>query len=388
MARNKSLLGLGAALTAAVTVCTMGSAYADLAPSAGDAVGIGSDTVQNIANFLADGDNQGNSGYNATFPKNRLVSFDATPDSNDRAGYTSTGGALNPTIVLRQGLQPVQRPNGSGSGVAALIADGTAHNIDFVRMSRLPKTTEQNAAIAAAGVGALRVIKISTDDLTLATSGVTTLNGVSTGVATHAPSAALTAAQIVGIYQCSTGFTDWSSLGGTAGTIVPEIPQSGSGTGDTFRADLANLNGGTAVTLGPCVKTVEENDPGSLNTDPNAIAPFSTGRKNLYDMGYFNNPANKYGTTQQQLTSGVALNSTATYKDTRNLYIVFRDSDVSSTTKFQPGGALNKFQDLFYSPTAGVTPFVKSAVGQAAITAAGATPAYVNCGAGAGVTSC
>ena len=389
MARNKTLLTIGAALTAAVTICTIGTANADIAPSAGDAVGIGSDTVQNIGNFLADGDNQGNPGYNASGPKNRLVSFDATPDGNDRAGYAqgSTAAApkpLNPTIVLRQGLQPVQRPNGSGAGVAALIADGTAHNIDFVRMSRLPKVSEQNNGIA--GVGPLRVIKISTDALGLAVSAVTTLNGVSTGVATHAPlgGTSLTAAQIVSIYQCSTGFTNWSSLGGTAGTIVPQIPQSGSGTGDTFRADLQALNGGTAVTLGGCVQTVEENDSTSLNTNPDAIAPFSAGRKSLFDIGYFNNPANKYGTPQTQLTSGVQFTASTTYTDTRNLYVVFRDSDKTSTTKFQPGSSVNYVQDLFL----GANPYVASGAGAADIAAAGATPAYKDCGAGAGVTTC
>jgi ABC-type phosphate transport system substrate-binding protein len=381
MARNKSILGLGAVMTAALTVCTTGSAFADLAPTAGDTVGVGSDTVQNIGNFLADGDNAGDAGYNGTFPKNRLVSFDATPDQNDRAGYANGSTALapiklNPTIVLRQGLQPVQRPNGSGAGVAALIAD-SAHNIDFVRMSRLPKVSEQNSAIAATGVGALRVIKISTDNLKLATASTT-----------NAPAAALTAAQIVDIYKCN--ITNWSAVGGSAGVIQPQIPQSGSGTGDSFRADLQALNGGTAVTVGACVAVGEENDPGVLAGNPNAIGPFSEGRKNLFDSGYFNSPNVVYGATPVPLASGIKFNSVATYNDVRGLFIVFRNSDSASTTKFQPGGALNKIQDLFYNPTniGGVTPYVASDAGIADITAAGSTPAYVDCGSGAGVTSC
>lgn len=374
MPRSTSLLGLGAVLTAAVTLTTVGSAYADLAPSSGDAVGVGSDTVQNIANFLADGDPFGDSGYNSVGPKNRLVSFDATPDANDRAGYlngstTSSPLALTPTITLRQGLKPVQRPNGSGSGIGALIAD-SAHNIDFVRMSRLPKSTEYSQAAAATGVGPLRVIKISTDNLKLATA-----------TTTNAP-ATLTAAQIVSIYQCNT--TDWSQVGGTAGTIAPQIPQSGSGTGDTFRADLAKLNGGVAVTVGGCVTVGEENDPSVLRGNPNAIGPFSEGRKNLFDTpgGYFNDPTKTYAQTQVPLSSGIKFNSEATYTDNRGLYIVFRDNDVASTKKFQPGGALNLVQDLFYNP-GGATPFVASDAGVAAITAAGATPTYVVCAANA-----
>jgi len=395
MARNKTLLTMGAALTAAVTICTIGTANADLAPTATDAVGIGSDTVQNIGNFLADGDNQGNTGYNSTSPKNRLVSFDATPDANDRTGYLngSTSAALlplNPTIVLRQGLQPVLRPNGSGAGVSALLLDG-AHNIDYVRMSRLPSVADQNTATSTPGVGALRVIKISTDGLGLAVSAVTTLGGVSTGVPTNAPlgATALTAAQIVGIYKCSVGFTDWSSLGGTAGTIVPQIPQAGSGTRSTFVADLTALNGGVAFTLGSCVQTVEENDSTTLNNNKNAIAPFSQGRKGLFDLGYFNTPK-AYGTPQTQLTSGVQFTATGTYFDVRNLYVVFRDSDKTAAAKFQPGGALNLVQELFYNPTnvGGVAPYVKGAAGQADIAAAGATPAYFDCGSGATVTTC
>lgn len=380
MARSKSLLGLTAAVGAVVTLTTATSAHADLAPTKDDVVGIGSDTVQNIVDFLADGDTAGDNGYNATGPKNRLVSFDATPDANDRAGYldgstVSAPIALNPTIVLRQGTQPVQRPNGSGAGVAALIAD-TTHKIDFVRMSRLPKVSEQNSATAATGVGALRVIKISTDNLKLATA-----------TTTNAPDN-LTAQQIVDIYTCKT--TDWATDGGTAGTIAPLIPQSGSGTGDTFRNDLATLNGGTAVTLGSCVTTVEENDPSSVNSNPNAIVPFSEGRKNLYDKGYFNDPKNKFGTAQTPLTSGIKFVATSTYTDTRGLYIVFRNSDVASTKAFQPGGSLNWVQDLFYNPTnaGSATPFVNTDAGKALIAAAGATPAYKDCGSGASVTSC
>lgn len=380
MSRSKSLLGLTAAASAAITLVTVGSAHADLAPTSGDAVGVGSDTVQNIVDFLADGDSAGDTGYNSTGPKNRLVSFDATPDANDRAGYlngstTSAPLALNPTIVLRQGQHPVQRPNGSGAGIAALIADAN-HSIDFVRSSRLPKVSEQQAATAAAGVGALRVVKISTDNLRLATASTT-----------NAP-ASLTSQQIVDIYSCKV--TDWSAVGGTAGTIAPEIPQSGSGTGDTFRSDLAGLNGGTAVTLGSCVTTTEENDPSSLKNNPNAIAPFSEGRKNLYDSGYFNDPSVKFGNPAVPLTSGIKLLPTTTYVDTRGLYIVFRNSDVASTKAFQPGGALNLIQDLFYNPTnaGGATPYVKTDAGKAAIAAAGATPTYVDCGSGASVTSC
>ena len=67
---------------------------ADPAPSSNDVVGVGSDTLQYMLDFGADGDFNSNPGYNAG-KLSRLISFDATPDANARAGYlngsTSTG---------------------------------------------------------------------------------------------------------------------------------------------------------------------------------------------------------------------------------------------------------------------------------------------------------
>jgi hypothetical protein len=378
-------MAVGAAITiAGLNLAMIAPAHADIAPGGTDIVGVGSDTVQNMANFVGDGDPSFASvGVNSTVSKNRFFSFDATPDANDRAGYlqgsTSTAAkALTPSIVLRAGHSPVQRPNGSGAGVTALNADPT-HQINFVRMSRLPKVAEQNTSVTNGNVGGLHVIKISTDNLKIASA--TTSN---------VPAAGLTAAQLVPIYQCAVGSTDWAAFGGTAGTIIPQVPQAGSGTGDTFRADLATANGGVAVTMGGCVQTVEENDPTSItgSTSPaNTIAPFSEGRFNLYANGYFFNPATVFPGAAAPLTSGVKLYSGATnYVDNRGLYIVFRDADKNLTTKWQPGTSFNWVQALFLNASA--APYVNSTDGQAAIAAGGGTPTYVDCGAGPGVTTC
>ena len=103
----------------------MGAAHADVAPQAGDAVGVGSDTVQYLLDFGADGDFHRRHRLQRDRAINRLVSFDATPDANARAGYlngstNTTLKPLNPTVVLRAGAHPVQRPNGSGAGITAL----------------------------------------------------------------------------------------------------------------------------------------------------------------------------------------------------------------------------------------------------------------------------
>lgn len=116
------------------------SAVADYGPTQNDVVGVGSDTLQQLADFVADGDFTGNSGYNSLGNKNKFISIDATADANTRLAYgpqglgpncaPGTGGTagtgnnaaqhadapcvLNPTVVLRAGFAPEQRPNGSG----------------------------------------------------------------------------------------------------------------------------------------------------------------------------------------------------------------------------------------------------------------------------------
>ena len=105
--RSRSIFKAGGAAfaVAALGLTFAVPASADIAPGGSDIVGVGSDTVQNMANFMADGDPFfGSAGVNATASKNRFFSFDATPDANDRAGYLngSTNAApkpLTPSIV-------------------------------------------------------------------------------------------------------------------------------------------------------------------------------------------------------------------------------------------------------------------------------------------------
>lgn len=379
--RSKLFTG-GVALTiAALNLTLIAPATADIAPRATDIVGVGSDTLQNMANFMSDGDTNGTSaGINAAGGKNRMFSFDATPDANDRAGYlngsTSTAQKpLNPTIVLRAGTSPVQRPNGSGSGINALLADKTApFKMNFSRSSRLPTVTEQNTAVANGFVGGLHVVKISNDNLKMATATVT-----------NAP-ASLTIAQVVDIFKCTT--TNWSAIGGTAGTIIPVMPQAGSGTNGSFAADMRAANGGVAVVLGACVQFSEEHDPAAITASAspaNAVMPFSEGRSNLYESGYFFNPATVFPGSATPIQSGVKL--LGGYVNNRGLYMVFRDADKSSPIKWQPGSTLNFVQALFLNPV-GAAPYVRSLDGQSAIAAGGGAPVYVDCGAGPGVTTC
>jgi hypothetical protein len=409
--RKPSLVGRGTKNVALVAAIASGiglsmalPAQADYAPAPLDVVGAGSDTVQNIMNFVDDGLAAASvNGYNKAGNKYKVVSLDATGDANDRAGYPAGGTTpMKLSVTYRAGTSPQQRANGSGAGIAALLNDttiGAGETINFVRMSRLPKSTEVSTANGISGWGGLHAIKIATDDLVMAAA--TTTNAIP-----------LTAAQLAQVYTCAV--TDWHTLDATipaGNTIYAEAPQAGSGTGSTFLGDLSTANqaaGGGAITaFGACVHIGEENDPLAIaNLDatnkPNAIQPMSDGRKALYDSGYFHDPSVAFPTATA-LTSGVQLlygtggtaqtpnaciaptnpggtGNTDTYCNTRGLYIVWRANDDTFATPWQPGGTRNWVQTLFWRPAGQGNPQVKTADGIAAINAGGVQATYVDCG--------
>jgi hypothetical protein len=347
---------------------------------------VGSDTLQFIADFVDDGDFSGDTGWNGIGNKPRIVSIDATADSNARASYlnNSTNAALLPlqgTAVLRAGSVPIQRPNGSGAGINALIADTTAAtpSINFVRMSSAP-TAAQGAQVT----GGLEVVTLGNENLRIAVDQT----------ATDAP-AGLSAQQLVQIYECND--TKWNQVGGaSANTIIPAIPQSGSGTRSTFLNDLAAANGGVAITLGSCVITVEENDPTGITgnaTPADVIVPFSGSRLNLWNgisgnpalspsagAGYFHAPSTVYPGAAAALApnvvqlTGTPSDANPVYTDVRSLFIVYRFSDQTSTVKFN-GSTLNWAQTFFCDP-GGPAPYFDTPAGQALIAQAGANPAF------------
>lgn len=381
------VLSVGAALPAQAAQ----AAPADYGPGAHDIVGVGSDTLQYLLDFGADGDPSGDAGYNTAGNNYKVVSVDATADANARASYlnNSTNTTLLPlqgTQFLRAGTYPIQRPNGSGAGINAMLADTSAADptINFVRMSSAPTTT-QGATAVSNGWGGLEVVTLGNENLRMVADGTTT----------NAP-AGLSAQQLVQIYQCTD--TTWNQVGGSStATIIPAIPQSGSGTRNTFLADLATANGGTAITLGSCVVTVEENDPTGItgNTSPaNVIVPFSGSRLNLWNgvsgnttissssgVGFFHAPSTAYPGAATPIApnvvplTGTPSDTNVVYNDTRNLYVVYRWSDQQSTTPWQPGGTRSWAQTLFCDP-GGPAPYFDTPAGQALLAQAGANPAY------------
>lgn len=371
--KNRLKIGVAGLGLIALSLGLVSPASADSAAQPADVVGVGSDTVQYAGDFLMDGDAAGNFGYNSAGNINRAISLDATADSNGRTAYAqgSTVAApisLVPTFVLRAGQKPIARINGSGAGITAILADtGTTSNIQFVRSSRLPKASEQTAA-AAAGFGSLHVFQTATDPLEMAVNAATT----------NAPSG-LSIAEIVNIYKGT--YTTWGDIPGYSGpaptaVIRPLIPQTGSGTRGSFEADLKAANGNVTVVYGPNVATVEENDYTAITSNPNAvnvISPFSIGRINLNNGGYFGAAAQN----KVNALTAVAPDASPSYVNVRGLYFIVRDTDVNSTTIWQPGGTKNWAKTLF----SGTTSFIAKSSNAALLTSAGLTPAYSDLGA-------
>jgi hypothetical protein len=446
MRLHKTKVGLaaGAAASISLSLLLSGVAQADSAARPGDFVGVGSDTLQNGVDFVFDSAPGNTGGINELGNKNRVFNYFATGDANGRATYDGTCGPVDATgigqfcdsttkltpnllagsIILRDGSEPVTRPNGSGAGVAALISDapssGTNNykglpqgSIQFARMSRLPNATEEGNCSTTSACGGLDVFQIATDTLSIAVQSAT-FGG------TNAPSSGLSAQELVGIYSCTGGTGaggawKWSDLpgnsGGSGNLIHPLLPQSGSGTRTFFLNDLQTANGGTAVSPGSCVRTVEEHDPTGIYSDSSsvdAIEPFSAAKLAIINGttphtsgGYFANGAGYAGTGTDSaatagaytpgylgvLAGGTAGDGNAAYAAVpRGVYLTIRKEDESSTTPWQPGFTQNWSQAFLTggtiaNPTGTLpAPLLKGGTAQALLTEAGFTPSFKACG--------
>ena len=249
MKRSKVSALLATVLAGVIAASVAGPASADFTPQPKDIVGSGSDTTQFAMNNVADGAISSGlfaAGYNSGASA-RLVSWDAI----------TTDGLTHNSITLKAGTTPIVRPNGSTEGKALLwgATNNTAAN--FARSS--------SSLSAAEIAGNVYLVPFAKDGIELAVRA-----------SGHNSPASITPAQMVNIYKGTT--TNWNQIGGTAGTIVPMIPQPGSGTRATFEAQLKAANGGVAVVLGAAVVEVQEHDAAPIAANANAVAPFSTGR--------------------------------------------------------------------------------------------------------------
>lgn len=371
----------------ALPVVGAGQAFADYAPQTNDIVGVGGDTPQYAVDFLINGDTAGHQGFDDATGVNRVAYFDANADANGRQAYTSsvtTGVAstlLSPTVVLRAGDDPVRRPESSGEALSALEADKPPAdpNSDTINFA-----ASASAPVAGNGVpGGLDYVKVGTDSIQIAVNSAST----------NAP-AGLSPLELANIYDGT--WTTWGQVAAAGGapsgdTIYAEVPTSTSSIYSKFIAALTSADPTFSLDAA-FVHTVEQNDPTTVTGAPipaDAIAPFSSARLNLWNDGYFFNPSTVFPgastplSANVRLLSGTAADSTASLSVAITDYFVFRANDAAlsgSTHPYEPGGALNWVQTLFYNSawTPGSTtvpaPFIDTATGQALIAASGVTP--------------
>ncbi len=256
MIRQRVSLAVAGAVvaTTGLTAGLMTSAYAvptiydpSFVPGTGDLSGAGSDTSEIALDYLSKG-HDGIEGFNGDKTTGRIASFAAGTDPA--------------TVVLKSGSAAITRPNGSGAGKTLLRTATNNPDVDFARSSSGLSTAEISDGLQQSA--------FAVDGLKLA---------VSAG-ATNAP-ATISDADLVKIYDGT--ITKWSQVSGYNGpaptaTIKPFIPQAGSGTRSFFEAQLKARNGTVSVVLGDAVKSTQEHSDVDIKNDPNAIAPFSTGR--------------------------------------------------------------------------------------------------------------
>ena len=404
-------------------------------------IAVGSDTLQYIGDFMADGDALGDPGWNSAGNLNRMVNFDASADQNTRQAYGFNGRVGRQRVLARHRrhrrhgqpehqahrlalhAEPDGRPAGRaepgaaaerlGAGLNALLNDKCGANpcgtgpfvVQMARRSAPAGATAVATAVTEFGGAGLDSIQVGNDPFAMLSS--TTTNAV-----------ALSVAQLKDIYTCAK--TTWNQVGGAStATILPLMPQVGSGTRQSFLSALGIAAPGT------CTVDVEENDPEAIDgsADPiNAIEPISGGRLNLFlgklgdgtsngVGGYIQDPSCAFGVTApaacvgaaktlapnvKYWTTGTPSDANPIWNITRPLYIYFRDVDTfNDTVKFEPGGSLNWVRSLLYNPCAGTghttgchviggidygpggQPFIATSAGQALISAAGVSATYV-----------
>jgi ABC-type phosphate transport system substrate-binding protein len=263
--RIVSKLLVAATAAAAITTLVATPALADpptgVTPRPTDVVGVGSDTIQNVMDqFSVD--------YNATHSTGKLYSWDAT---------NPVTGAMGDLIQLKSGSSTckIPRPDGSGAGISALENTGTTTGsqpcINFARSSSGRASTDPNT---------ISYITLGGDAVTVATQP-----------GSHAPANLLTTAALTGIYNCT--IRKWNQIvgnsGGATSTIVPMLPQDGSGTRKFFLGALGLTAPGACVSTSATKQgsghvndnTLQENEgvAPSLNTNKtNVIFPFSVAK--------------------------------------------------------------------------------------------------------------
>jgi ABC-type phosphate transport system substrate-binding protein len=211
-------------------------------PDGDDLIGVGSQVTQALMNDLA-------AAYDATGPIRRLASYDTTG---------------SPTIPGGAGA-PLPRPVSTQEGLV-LLKD-PAGVVDFVRSVRPP------GSFLASLVSGDTFYALATDRVAVA---VAYDNGDGRPDTNAPVNLVLTAARLQSIYRCLPQADQWSDFvaGASTATIRPLIPPSSSDTRRFFLEQLALPD----TELGTCVTQVQDGDYNTVDTDPDALVPFSEAR--------------------------------------------------------------------------------------------------------------
>lgn len=236
---KKQIIGGAAAIgVVASLILAAPAAYAE--PVGDGYTVVGSDTLEIAMDLLANG-------TNASGAPVRVLALDGSTVDNFAAapsGVNLPGGK----IVAKPFGTPFLRPNGSSDGHRALSRsiDGTVWKdgstitgqVDIARSSSTPSGANANGPVAA--------IPFGRDALGYATNNASLNN--------------LTSSQIEQLFECT--LSPSSTINGVlVSSIVPVIPQAGSGTRDSFLA-MHNIS-----PLGACVATGQEHETRYIYSD-------------------------------------------------------------------------------------------------------------------------
>jgi hypothetical protein len=257
---NTTRAALALAITAALGASLVGSANAD-PKQLGAAIGVGSDTTQDVMNAMAgftNGINYTPIQSSAASGQRQVISFDALPAGS--------------CITVKPGAPTIDRPNGSGAGRRALSRgiDGTGYGNTVApacgginNVSGLFQYARSSAGPAAGDVATdLTYIPFGRDGVSFATYR-----------AAGAPVTSLTKAQLTSLFS-----TGPQVIGGVR--VVPCGIQTGSGTKTFWETALSITAAQEAVGTTECnaliVNTLagraEENDGTALKARGDALA--------------------------------------------------------------------------------------------------------------------
>ncbi|TFD68749.1 hypothetical protein [Cryobacterium ruanii] len=213
---------------------------------------VGSDTLEDVVNALANGTAITGSSVRSTVNNTTIGSFDATG---------------SPYITTKSSGTRFGRPNGSGDGVKALsrsidgaaYTSATAGSPASVVITGQVDIARSSSGGTANASGELLYVPFGRDAIAYA------YKGSATGIDT------LTASQMKSLYECSAGF----QIGGVS--VTPIIPQAGSGT----RKDFLNKIGSTetlmkTISESGCVVEGQEHDATTLTAE--SVMPMAVSR--------------------------------------------------------------------------------------------------------------